>query len=143
MKKIIIATISVTVVLLAYLSTRKSNDVEQNGLAELPTTVTSKPSKDDSFKTDKHTETKHPDVSRNEKSAIDKRMEKSIERFRNTIDSIPAGAIEDEREDISNLRKKSESHLPAEPFVDVVEDEFGNKVKRYTYENGIVRYGLM
>lgn len=77
------------------------------------------------------------------KSEIDNRMKRSLEHFKEKMAAIEPGAIEREREEIEALREESEARTIEPPMVEVVVDEYGNKMKKYTYENGIVRYGLM
>lgn len=76
-------------------------------------------------------------------SRIDRKMTKSLEKFKEKMAAIEPGSIAREREEIEALREESEARTIEPPTVEVVVDEYGNKMKKYTYENGIVRYGLM
>lgn len=76
-------------------------------------------------------------------SKIDKKMERSLKAFKQKMEAIAPGSIAREREEIEALREESEARTIEPPTVEVVVDEYGNEMKKYTYENGIVRYGLM
>lgn len=76
-------------------------------------------------------------------SKIDRKMERSLKLFKQKMGAIEPGSIAREREEIEALREESEARTIEPPTVEVVVDEYGNKMKKYTYENGIVRYGLM
>lgn len=102
--------------------------VEKHG----PTTVVAKAA-------DRTEETQRQTVD----TELDAKLGEALAIFNAKMAEVSAEDVREQRAEIAKIKKEALEAPIVEPTIEVVEDKFGNKMRKLTYDNGVVRYSFL
>lgn len=76
-------------------------------------------------------------------SYLDAKLGEALATFNANMAEVSAEDVQEQRAEIAEIKKEALETPIVEPSIEVVEDKFGNKMKKLTYENGVVRYSFL
>lgn len=92
--------------------------------------------------TDKVVETQPQNSQEEQNTALNQKVAKALERFKEQTAHISREDVEEQQEAVRQFKERSLAQKPVEPTVELVDDGHGRTIKKYTYPDGIVRYSL-
>lgn len=74
---------------------------------------------------------------------LDAKLGEALDAFNANMAEVSADDVREQRAEIARIKKEALEAPIVEPTIEVVEDKFGNKMKKLTYDNGVVRYSFL